>query len=227
MRLHDEPPAAPVASRGGGTLARFGDVRRPMVHKARHRTDRSPRTIHARSVARESILTTAKADESGSAADESLMRLGHLPKVLLAVRPPAKSLRLLVLDSRNLHALAATLLASPSNALSATSARAETFCAAELAFDIILLAVSGSTLDAIVLAAHLRAIERQEPHPRRAAIIACTVCSAQYLDCLVPGSGLSGALNLPWTPGTVHACLDRWRGVKLLPALIERALRIT
>jgi hypothetical protein len=108
-----------------------------------------------------------------------------------------------------------------------TSARAETFCAKKLAFDIILLAVSGSTLDAIVFAAHLRAIERQEPHPRRAAIIACTVRSAQYLDCLVPGSGLSGALNLPWTPGTVHACLDRWRGVKLLPALTERAVRVT
>ena len=75
----------------------------------------------------------------------------------------------------------------------------------------------------MVLAAHLRAIERQKAHPWRAAIIACTVRSAQYLDCLVAGSGLSGALNLPWTPGTVHACLARWRDGKRLPALVDRA----
>jgi hypothetical protein len=112
-----------------------------------------------------------------------------------------------VVDSRTLHALAATLLESPSKALSATSAKVEAFCAKERAFDIILLAVSGSTLGAMVLAAHLRAIERQKPHPRRAAIIACTVRSAQYLDCLVARSGLSGALNLPWTPG-YGACVS-------------------
>jgi hypothetical protein len=48
------------------------------------------------------------------------------------------------------------------------------------------MAVGGSTLEALVLAAHLRAIERLKLHPRRAAIIGCTVSSAQYLDCLVP-----------------------------------------
>ena len=175
----------------------------------------------------EFLITTAKANGAPPAADERLIRLGYLPRLVPAVRPPARSLRLLVVDSPTLHALAATLLGSPSNAVSATSPKTEMLCVKERAFDIILLAVSGSTLGAMVLAAHLRAIERQKAHPWRAAIIACTVRRAQYLDCLVPGSGLSGALNLPWTPGTVHACLDRWRGVKLLPALIERAVRIT
>lgn len=99
------------------------------------------------------------------------------------------------------------------------------FCAKERAFDIILLAITSPTLEAMVLAAHLRAIEREKPNPRRAAIIGCTIRNAQYLDFLVPGSGLSGALNLPWTPGTVHACLDRWRGANLLPPLVERAMR--
>ena len=163
-------------------------------------------------------MRTAKAYRSASAADKPLVRLAHSPKVVLAVRPSVKDLRVLVVGSRALHALAATLLNSPDNALSATSAKAMTFCANERAFDIILLAMSSSTLGAMLLAAHLRAIERRKPHPRRAAIIACTVRSAQYLDCLVPGSALSGALNWPWTPGTVHACLDRWRDVKLLPA---------
>jgi len=154
------------------------------------------------------------------------MRLAYPPKVVLAVPPSVKALRVLVVDSRPLHAVAAAILRSTDNALSVVSAEAETFCANEGAFDIILMAVGGSTLEALVLAAHLRAIERLKPHPRRAAIIGCTVSSAQYLDCLVPIGGLSGALNLPWTPGAVHACLDRWRGVKVLPALVERAARI-
>jgi len=144
------------------------------------------------------------------------MRLAHSPEGLLAVRPSVSALRVLVVDSRPLHAVAAAILQSTGNALSVVSAEAETFCAKEGAFDIIFLAVSSSTLEALVLAAHLRGIERQKLHPRHAAVIACTVSNAQYLDCLLPGSALSGALNLPWTPGAVHACLDRWRGVKLL-----------
>ena len=133
-----------------------------------------------------------------------------------------KALQVLVVDSRTLHAMAAILLQSPIHALGTTGDEAETFCAVERAFNIILLTVGSSTLGAMVLAAHLRAIERGKPHPRQAAIIACTVRSAQYLDCLVPGSGFSGALNLPWTRGRVHACLHRWQGINLLPALDER-----
>jgi CheY-like chemotaxis protein len=154
------------------------------------------------------------------------MRLAPSPKRVLAVRPCATALRVLVVDSRPLHAVTAAILQSTGNALSVVSAEAETLCAKEGAFDIILMAVSSSTLDALVLAAHLRGIECQKRHPRRAAIIACTVRTAQYLDCLVPSSGLSGALNLPWTPGAVHACLDRWRGVKPLPDLVERAAQL-
>ena len=172
------------------------------------------------------LMRTAKAHRSACVADGPLMRLAYPPKVVLAVPPSVKALRVLVVDSRPLHAVAAAILRSTDNALSVVSAEAETFCANEGAFDIILMAVGGSTLEALVLAAHLRAIERLKPHPRRAAIIGCTVSSAQYLDCLVPIGGLSGALNLPWTPGAVHACLDRWRGVKVLPALVERAARI-
>lgn len=154
------------------------------------------------------------------------MRLAHLPITARAVAPRVEALRVLVVDSRVLHALVATLLRSAGNALGVTSAEAKTFCTEELAFDVVLLAVQGSTMAAMSLAAHLRAIERQKSHPGRAAIIACTDGTAQYVDCLVPGSGLSGALDSPWTPGTVHACLDRWRGGKLLPALADGAARI-
>jgi len=136
----------------------------------------------------------------------------------LAVGSPATPLRVLVVGSRALHARAAALLQSPGDALGTTPAHAQAFYARERAFDIVLLAVSSSTWEAIVLAAHLRAIEREQPGSRPAAIIACTVRSVQYLDCLAPGSGLSGALNAPWTPARVHACLDRWRELKLLRA---------
>jgi len=168
-------------------------------------------------------VRTAKAQRSAFAAEEPIFGLAHLRKVTRAVRPAARALRVLVVDSPPLHALSASLLQSPGDALGATGEKATAFCAEKRAFDIVLLAVSSSTLEAMVLAAHLRAIEWQKPHPRRAAIIACTVSTIQYLDCLVPGSALSGALNLPWTPGAVHACLDRWRGVKVLPALVGRA----
>jgi hypothetical protein len=173
-------------------------------------------------VASEVIARTAKAQRSAFSAEEPLFGSAPLPKVVRAVRPAANALRVLVVNSPPLHALVATLLQSPGDALSVTSEKATTFCAEERAFDIVLLAVGSSTLGAMVLAAHLRAIERQKPHPQRAAIIACTVSSVQYLDCLVPVSGFSGALNLPWTPDSVHACLSRWRGAKVLPGLVSR-----
>jgi CheY-like chemotaxis protein len=173
-------------------------------------------------VASKAIARRAKARRSAFSAEAPLFGSAPLPKVVRAVRPAANALRVLVVDSPPLHALVATFLQSPGDALSVTSEKATTFCAEERTFDIVLLAVSSSTLGAMVLAAHLRAIERQKPHPRRAAIIACTVSRAQYLDCLVPVSGFSGALNLPWTPDAVHACLGRWRGAKVLPGLVRR-----
>jgi CheY-like chemotaxis protein len=227
VRLHDEPSAA-SAGEFGGRLARFGDgsdvVR--SFHNVRWHTDRGPRTGQACRVAREFLVGTAKAQRSAAAADEPLFGLADSAQGVRAVRPAAQALRVLVVDNPTLHALAATLLQSPGDALSATSEKAGTFCADERAFDIVLLAVSSSTLAAMVLAAHLRAIERQKPDPRRAAIIACTVRSDQYHDCLVPGSGLSDALDSPWTPATLHACFDRWRGVRFLPSLDEAATRI-
>ena len=177
-------------------------------------------------MAREFLLRTTNAQRSSSAAEGPLVGLRQWPKDVAAHGPAAKALRVLVVDSRTLHALAESLLRSSRDVLSTTGEKATTSCAAGRTFDIVLLAVSDSTLAAMVLAAHLRAIERQKSHPRRAAIIACTVSTAQYLDCLVPGSGLSGALNVPWTPGTVHACLDRWRGARFLPGLDEAVTRI-
>ncbi len=161
------------------------------------------------------------ASEPDPIGDEPFLRSACSRNAAPTAGPP-EFLRLLVVNSGTLHALAATLLESPRDALSVTSAEAEVLCS-EKSFDIILLATGASTLGAIVLAARLRALERERSQRRRAAIIGCTGRDSQYLDCLVPGSGLSGALNRPWTLSTVHACLDRWRDGKYLPTLIECA----
>ena len=210
---HDHESFAPSSFTGWkASRARDGpDVVRSF-RNVRQPTDRGPRTGQARPVASEFIVGTATAQRPASAAP--------------AVPPAGEALRVLVVDSRTLHGLAAKLLQSPGDVLSATCDTATTVCADEQAFDIVLLAVIGSTLAAMGLAAHLRAVERQKPHPQRAGIIACTLRTDQYHDCLVPGSGLSDALHAPWTPGTVHACLDRWRGVKFLPGLDRAATRI-
>ena len=218
-----QSPSRHTAARSRPRPFRASFGRRRTVCKVRQHTDRARRTEQARLVASEFLLRTAKAQPSAFAADEPLFGLAHTRHVVRVVRPAVQALRVLVVDSQTLHALAEALLQSPGDALSATSEQAATLCADERAFDIVLLTVGSSTLRAMVLAAQLRAIEKQKPHPRRAAIVACTARIDQYDDCLVPCSGLSGALNLPWTPGTVHACLDRWRGAKFLPNLDEAA----
>ncbi len=184
----------------------------------RYSTDPTHNIKHAGYVTSRFLSGASGDDAPYSVADNPFFRLATAPGLALAAEPP-KSLRLLVVDSDALHALAAPLLEAPSNALGVSGAEAATICSMERAFDIIFLAVRTSTLRAIVLAAHLRAVERQRAHPRRTAIIGCTVRNSQYLDCLVPGSGFSGALDLPWTQGTVHACLDRWKNGKHLAAL--------
>ena len=187
----------------------------------RQGTDRSTGTSQARPVATNPDMRMTKAHPSARAADQRLGGARLLPKPVLALGLRVAPLRVLVVDSGPMHAVAAALLESPGDALRTTSARAEKYCAEERAFDIILLAVGTSTLKAMVLTAHLRAIERQKPGSRRAAIIACTVGSLHYLECLVPGSGLSGAFSAPWTRATVHACFDQWRDCKRLRALFD------
>jgi hypothetical protein len=87
------------------------------------------------------------------------------------------------------------------------------------AFDIVLLAVGESVLSTMVTAAEIRGIERRHLPLHHAAIIACTSKARHYADCACPGNGFSGALNEPWTLGTVHACLDHWRDGKYLREL--------
>jgi hypothetical protein len=176
-------------------------------------------------VASEFLVRTAKAQRSASAAEERLFALAHLPKVVRAVRPAAKALRVLVVDSPTLHALAATLLQSSGDALSVTSEKATMFCAEERAFDIVLVAVSSSTLAAMVSAAHLRAIEWQKPVPggppsSRAPPAASSTWTASSRQCT------QRCARLAVDPGC-GACVSRpMAGAKVLPALVGRATRI-
>lgn len=131
--------------------------------------------------------------------------------------PPA--LKVLVVDSEELHGYASTLLSSGEPVAFAIGPEAAMFQFDERRYDIALMAVGKSLFRTMVIAAGMRSIERQHPLRRRVAIIACTSTLMDYDDSLVPGSGLSGALNSPWTIETVHACLNRWRAGKYLRAV--------
>jgi hypothetical protein len=97
---------------------------------------------------------------------------------------------------------------------------------AEEPFDIVLGTVVESARSTMVTAAKMRGIERQHLLPH-AAIITCTSNACDYGDCVALGSGLSDALNTPWTRATVHACLDRWRAGKYLRELLRPADQAT
>ncbi len=128
----------------------------------------------------------------------------------------SRALKVLVVDSDELHGYACALLSSREDVASAFGPEAVSFQFGAHAYDIALMAVGKSLLHTMVIAAGMRAIERQQPLRRRVTIIACTATSCDYEDSLVSASALSGALSSPWSIETVHACLDRWRAGKYL-----------
>jgi hypothetical protein len=136
----------------------------------------------------------------------------------LAALPPSDVLKVLVIDSASLFEHACALVQSAEDVASVVGHEAAMSRLADGPFDIVLVTVVESALITMVTAARMRAIERRHLLPR-AAIIACTSNLCDYGDCVHSGSGLSGALNTPWTRATVHACLDRWRAGKYLREL--------
>ena len=130
---------------------------------------------------------------------------------------PPETLKVLVVDSARLHGHARVLLQGVEDSVSVVGHDAAMARLSEGPFDIVLVTVAESVINIMIVASKMRAIERQQhPSHPRAAIIACTSNLSDYADCSVSGSGLSGALNAPWTRMTVHACLDRWRAGKYL-----------
>jgi len=136
----------------------------------------------------------------------------------LAGLPPSEVLKVLVVDSARLDGHARALVQSTEDVVSVVGHEAALSRLTEGPFDIVLMTVVESVFSTLVTAATMRAIERRHLLPR-AAIIACTSKLRTYRDCVCPGSGLSGALNAPWTRATVHACLNRWRAGKYLREL--------
>lgn len=129
-------------------------------------------------------------------------------------------LRVLVVDSKALLSHALVLLASPNDVTYVDGHEAALREFQERPYDIAFLAVAKSVLHTFVIAAHMRCIEREErPWRQCAAVIACTLTVDNYRDCLVAGSGLSGALNAPWSRQAVHTCLSLWRADKYLRAV--------
>ena len=136
----------------------------------------------------------------------------------LPLRCAPDVLKVLVVDSASLHGHACALVESAEDVASVVGHDAAMSRLTEESFDIVLVTVVGSVPSTMITAAKMRGIERRHLLPR-AAIIACTSNTCDYGDCVTSGSGLSDALNTPWTRATVHACLDRWRAGKYLREL--------
>ena len=132
---------------------------------------------------------------------------------------PSDTLKVLTVGSETLHRHVCALVHSVEDAVSVAGHDAAMSRLAQDPFDVVLLEVGESVLNVMVAAAGMRAIERRHRSLRHAAIIACTTTQSHYADCACAGSGLSDALNVPWTVETVHACLDRWRAGKYLREL--------
>jgi CheY-like chemotaxis protein len=132
-----------------------------------------------------------------------------------------EALRVLVVDSDELQARALSLLPSARDLTAVKGPGAAARALQERPYDIALVAVGTSLLHSMGIAAGLRAVERElRPLRRHVTVIACTLNSDDYKDSLVAVTGLSGALNSPWTLEAVHACLNHWRAGKYLPALL-------
>jgi CheY-like chemotaxis protein len=133
---------------------------------------------------------------------------------------PSDPLKVLVVDSASLHEHVCALVQSTEHAVSVVGHDAAMSRLTEGQFDVVLLTVGESVIRTMVVAGKMRAIERRDLSLRHSAIVACTSSLGDYRDCAYPGSGLSDALNAPWTLETVHACLDRWRAGKYLGELL-------
>ncbi|MEP7296097.1 MAG: hypothetical protein ABI702_07905 [Burkholderiales bacterium] len=121
-------------------------------------------------------------------------------------------MRVLVVDDLALHRLMAVVLMSTPGAAPRyawTGANAVLLVGASR-FDLILLKAGNSCVPAMVVAADIRQAERESLIHHRAHIVACTSVQASFDDCLVPGSGLTGAIKSPWTVDSMSGCLERW-----------------
>jgi CheY-like chemotaxis protein len=137
----------------------------------------------------------------------------------LEVFDRSNTLKVLIVDSESLHGHVCDLLELSEDAVSVVGHDAAICRLSQGPFDVVLLAVGESVVSTLVTAAKMRSAERQVPTLHHAAIIACTSDLGDFDDCASAGSGLSGALNAPWSRAKVHACLDRWRAGKYLREL--------
>ena len=137
----------------------------------------------------------------------------------LGVLDRSDTLKVLIIGSESLHRHVCDLVEYSEDAVCAADDDEALSRLREQQFDIVLLTVGESVFSTLITAAGIRAIERRAPSLHHAAIIACTSSLQDYEDCVHSGSGLSDALNAPWTVATVHACLDRWRADKYLRGL--------
>lgn len=121
-------------------------------------------------------------------------------------------MRVLVVDDIALHELMAVVLASTAGAAPrrAWTGTMAVFLAAASSFDLILLKTEKSVVAGMIVAANIRRVEREKPFHHRAHIVACTSVRAIFDDCLVNGSGLTGAIMSPWTVDSMSCCLERW-----------------
>lgn len=144
----------------------------------------------------------------------------------LAVAREPPWLSVLVVDNRSLHQDVADLLGANGGNDDGDDGAQLAWGASEVMrlvgaqrFDLVLIDVDHSVLEGMTTAARIRGIERGQARPDRPPmpLVACASHESSYRDCLFAGSGLSGALKMPWTTASVAACLEHWCAGKFPP----------
>ena len=118
---------------------------------------------------------------------------------------------LLVVGQHDLNRLAMDFMASRAGGRTICGARADVVnILCTTAVDLILLDVDASLMAGFVLAAHLRAADRERDDGRCAAIVATTYSQSRFRECLGGASAIEGALKMPCDSTLFADFVDTW-----------------
>ena len=118
---------------------------------------------------------------------------------------------LLVVGKRDLNHLAMHFVASRPGARSHRCAQAHVLdVVRSTPIDLILLDVDASLMAGFVLAAHIRAADRERNDSKSAAIVAATSSLRKFRECHAGGSAIEGVLKMPCDFTLFESFVDRW-----------------
>jgi len=83
-------------------------------------------------------------------------------------------------------------------------------CAREQVFDFILMDLDLPLMNGLVATSCIRRYEMNTTEPQRVPVIAYSSSSLASNQWLLQQNGIDDVLPKPCTPGSMHACLERW-----------------